>query len=296
LCILLIQIAAQNCIVNACFGWLTADFVAKCAGISMNELDPPRKPALPAQRQSELMKLLEVKGQMSVSDISAYFGVSEDTVRRDLDALAQRGALTRTHGGAVTVTTLVHRDSPFLQRLNTRTAEKQRIAKAAAALISDGETLLINGGSTTRLFAAELNQQYLTVVTNNLSVPGVLPTEVIRDVYVMGGQLRPEAQVTIGPIVASGIQISVDSAIIGVGGVTAREGLTTTVLEEASMIAAMMAAARRTIVLADSSKLGKHSFAQIAGLSAMQILVTDADPAEELAAALKEAGVQLVVA
>jgi DeoR/GlpR family transcriptional regulator of sugar metabolism len=264
--------------------------------MSMNELDPRRKPALPAQRQSELVKLLEVKGQMSVSDISDYFAVSEDTVRRDLDALAQRGALTRTHGGAVTITTLVHLDSPFLQRLNTCTAEKQRIAKAAAALIGDGETLLINGGSTTRLFAAELNQQYLTVVTNNLSIPGVLPTELTRDVYVMGGQLRPEAQVTIGPIMASGIQISVDSAIVGVGGVTAREGLTTTVLEEASMIAAMMAAARRAIVLADSSKLGKHSFAQIAGLSAMQILVTDAEPAEELAAALKEAGVQLIVA
>jgi DeoR/GlpR family transcriptional regulator of sugar metabolism len=264
--------------------------------MSMNELDPPRKPALPAQRQSELVKLLEVKGQMSVSDISDFFAVSEDTVRRDLDALAQRGALTRTHGGAVTITTLVHRDSPFLQRLNTRTAEKQRIAKAAAALISDGETLLINGGSTTRLFAAELNQQYLTVVTNNLSIPGMLPTELTRDVYVMGGQLRPEAQVTIGPIMASGIQISVDSAIVGVGGVTAREGLTTTVLEEASMIAAMMAAARRAIVLADSSKLGKHSFAQIAGLNAMQILVTDAEPAEELAAALREAGVQLIVA
>jgi DeoR family transcriptional regulator, fructose operon transcriptional repressor len=247
-----------------------AVFVAKCAESPMSELEPPRKSALPAQRQSELVKVLEVKGQM--------------------------GALTRTHGGAVTITALVHRDSPFLQRLNTRAAEKQRIAKAAAALISDGETLLVNGGSTTRLFAAELNQQYLTVVTNNLSVPGVLSTELIRDVYLMGGQFRPEAQVTIGPILAAGTQISVDSAIIGVGGITAREGLTTTVLEEASMIALMMAAARRTIVLADSSKLGKHSFAQIAGLAAMQILVTDAEPAEELAAALKEAGVQLVVA
>jgi DeoR/GlpR family transcriptional regulator of sugar metabolism len=263
---------------------------------SMNEIDLPRKPALPAQRQSELVKLLEIKGQMSVSDISEYFNVSEDTVRRDLDALAEKGALTRTHGGAVTITALVHRDSPFLQRLNTRAAEKQRIAKAAAALISDGETLLINGGSTTRLFAAELNQQHLTVVTNNLSVPGVLSTQLIRDVYMMGGQFRPEAQVTIGPVLASGIQISVDTAVIGVGGVTPREGLTTTVLEEASMIAAMMGAARRTIVLADSSKLGKHSFAQIAGLNAMQILVTDAEPSEELAAALKEAGVKLIVA
>src|SRR5258708_8732626 len=110
------------CIVNACFGWLTADFGAECAGISMNELDSPRKPALPAQRQSELVKLLEVKGQMSVSDISAYFGVSEDTVRRDLDALAQRGALTRTHGGPVTLPTPLPLDSPFLQILNTLTA------------------------------------------------------------------------------------------------------------------------------------------------------------------------------
>src|SRR6516164_5660743 len=145
----------------------------------MSELDPPRKPALPAQRQSEVIKLLEIKGQMSVSEISDYFNISEDTVRRDLDALAQKGALTRTHGGAVTITALVHRDSPFLHRLNTHTAEKQRIAKAAAALIGDGETLLINGGSTTRLFAAELSQQYLTVVTNNLSVPGVLSTDLI---------------------------------------------------------------------------------------------------------------------
>jgi DeoR family transcriptional regulator, fructose operon transcriptional repressor len=276
--------------------WFSADLWQGVQEFSMNEADLPRKTALPAQRQSELVKLLEIKGQMSVSDISEYFSVSEDTVRRDLDALAERGALTRTHGGAVTITTLVHRDSPFLQRLNIHAAEKQRIARAAVALIGDGETLLINGGSTTRLFAAELNQQYLTVVTNNLSIPGVLSTELIRDVYVMGGQFRPEAQVTIGPILAAGTQISVDSAIIGVGGVTAREGLTTTVLEEASMIAAMMIAARRTIVLADSSKLGKHSFAQIAGLGAMQILVTDAEPAEELAAALREAGVQLVVA
>jgi DeoR family transcriptional regulator, fructose operon transcriptional repressor len=262
----------------------------------MSEVDSPRKSALPAKRQNDILKLLEVKGQMSVADISNHFNVSEDTVRRDLDALAERGALTRTHGGAVTITALVHRDSPFLQRLNARTAEKQRIAKAAAALISDGETLLINGGSTTRFFASELSRQYLTVVTNNLSIPGVLATELIRDVYVMGGQFRPEAQVTIGPVLASGIQISVDTAVVGVGGVTAREGLTTTVLEEASMIAAMMAAARRTIVLADSSKLGKHSFAQIAGLNAMQILVTDAEPSEDLAAALRDAGVQLVVA
>jgi DeoR/GlpR family transcriptional regulator of sugar metabolism len=262
----------------------------------MNDLDPPRKTALPAKRQTELVELLQVRGQMLVADIAEYFQVSEDTVRRDLDSLAERGALTRTHGGAVAITALVHRDSPFLQRLNSRTAEKQRIAKAAMALIEDGETLLINGGSTTRFFATELIQQNLTIVTNNLAIPGALSSELGAEIYLLGGQFRAGPQVTIGLVSLSGIRVAVDTAIIGVGGVTAREGLSTTILEEASMIAAMIQAARRTIVVADSSKLGKHSFAQICPLTSIQILVTDAEPPRELHTALEDARVQIVLA
>lgn len=174
--------------------------------------------------------------------------------------------------------------------------KKKRIADAAIELIEDGETLLINGGSTTRLFAAQLRRRNITVVTNNLSVPGTLPAEVARDVYILGGHYKEDAQVTIGPVVASGVPISVDTAIIGVGGITTREGLTTTVLEEASMIASMIAVARRTIVLADASKLGKCSFAQIGPLSSMQILISDSAPDQELTKALPEAGVQLILA
>lgn len=229
---------------------------------------------------------------MSVRELAAYFEISDDTVRRDLDLLASQGLLTRTHGGAVAITALVHRDSTFMQRMGTRTQEKKRIADAAIELIEDGETLLINGGSTTRLFAAQLRRRNITVVTNNLSVPGTLPAEVARDVYILGGHYKEDAQVTIGPVVASGVPISVDTAIIGVGGITTREGLTTTVLEEASMIASMIAVARRTIVLADASKLGKCSFAQIGPLSSMQILISDSAPDQELA----EAGVQLILA
>jgi DeoR/GlpR family transcriptional regulator of sugar metabolism len=261
----------------------------------MNDLDRPRKNALPAKRQTELVELLQVRGQMLVADIAEYFQVSEDTVRRDLDALAGRGALTRTHGGAVAITALVHRDSPFFQRLNSRTAEKQHIARAAAALIGDGETLLINGGSTTRFFAAELTQSNLTIVTNNLAIPGSLSGELDAEIYLLGGQFRAGPQVTIGPVAPAGIQVAVDTAVIGVGGVTAREGLSTTILEEASMIAGMIAVARRTIAVADSTKLGKHSFAQIGPLTAIQLLVTDAEPPRELRTALEDARVQIVV-
>ena len=261
-------------------------------------MDPQLKPenALPAKRHAELLQLLLSRGQMSVRELAAYFEISDDTVRRDLDLLASQGLLTRTHGGAVAITALVHRDSTFMQRMGTRTQEKKRIADAAIELIEDGETLLINGGSTTRLFAAQLRRRNITVVTNNLSVPGTLPAEVARDVYILGGHYKEDAQVTIGPVVASGVPISVDTAIIGVGGITTREGLTTTVLEEASMIASMIAVARRTIVLADASKLGKCSFAQIGPLSSMQILISDSAPDQELTKALPEAGVQLILA
>ena len=252
--------------------------------------------ALPAKRHAELLQLLQSRGQMSVRELAAHFEISDDTVRRDLDLLAGQSLLTRTHGGAVALTALVHRDSTFMQRMGTRTEEKRRIANAATELIEDGETLLINGGSTTRLFAAQLRRRNLTVVTNNLSVPGALSAEVTRDVYLVGGQYKEDAQVTIGPVAASGIPISVDTAVIGVGGITAREGLTTTVLEEASMIASMINVARRTIVLADASKLGNCSFAHIGPLSSMQILISNTSPDEELTRALAEAKVQFILA
>jgi DeoR/GlpR family transcriptional regulator of sugar metabolism len=112
--------------------WFTADLWQSVQEYSMNEADLPRKTALPAQRQNELVKLLEIKGQMSVSDISEYFSVSEDTVRRDLDALAEKGALTRTHGGAVTITAL--RGSTFALRKSNELLRRRRRSSATARL------------------------------------------------------------------------------------------------------------------------------------------------------------------
>ena len=162
------------------------------------------------------------------------------------------------------------------------------------ALVGDGETLIINGGSTTRAFAAALGvRRNLTVVTNNLGIPSALGGEAVRDVYILGGQYRAEAQVTIGEIGFGSVTgISADTAVIGVGGLSATGGLSTTILAEAGMIAA----ARRTIVLADSSKCGHDSFAQIAPLARIDSLVTNAAPAAELGRALEEAGVELVIA
>ena len=255
-----------------------------------------RDGVLPAKRHAELLRLLRAKGQMTVNELAGYFDVSGDTIRRDLDLLASQGLLERTHGGAVAFENLVHRDSTFNQRMGHRVSAKKRIARAAAQLIKDGETLLVNGGSTTRFFTAELNRRNLTIVTNNLSVPSTVAVECVRDLYLLGGQYKGDALVTVGPILMSGVSITVDSAVVGVGGITVNEGLTTTVLEEATMIAAMIAAARRTIVLADASKFGKRVFAHIAPLDRIEILVTDEEPPEDLREALNAARVKVIVA
>ena len=260
--------------------------------------DPNRESTLPAKRHLELVELIRGKGQMTVNELSSHFGVSGDTVRRDLDLLANQGLLKRTHGGAVAMDNLVHEDSTFMQRMSTRVPAKRRIARAASQLIGDGETLLLNGGSTTRFFAAELgSKRNLTVVTNNLTIPATLPPECVRDVYILGGQYKGDAQVVIGAVgFVAAASISVDSAVIGIGGISIKEGLTTTVLEEAFMILSMINAAKRTIVLADASKLGHSAFAQIAPLKRISALVTDVEPPLELAKALEEAQVDLIIA
>lgn len=262
----------------------------------MREADP--RDTLPARRRSELVRLARSHGQVIVNELAGLFDVSVDTIRRDLDLLAERGLLTRTHGGAVASDGLVTRDTTFPERLKTHKHAKERIARAAVSLVSDGETLVINGGSTTRAFAAGLHaRRDLTVVTNNLAIPGVLPGEAVRDVYVLGGQFRAEAQVTIGEVrFASVTGISTDTAVIGVGGIGAASGLSTTLLAEAVMIADMIASAKRTVVLADASKFGHDAFAHIVPLARVHVLVTDQEPARDLVRALGEAKVDLVVA
>jgi DeoR/GlpR family transcriptional regulator of sugar metabolism len=250
-----------------------------------------------ARRHQELLQLVETKGQMSVGELAHHFAVSDDTIRRDLQNLQRRNLLLRTHGGAVSTALLVHRETPFLTRANAFADAKSRIGRAAVQLISDGETLIINGGSTTFAFAASLGpRRNLTLVTNNVVMLSVLPAEAIQDVYLLGGQYRQNLGSTVGNVGFSSGNISVDTAVLGVSGVTATDGLSTTVLEEASMLARMITSARRTIVIADASKLGSYAFAQIAPLSAINTLVTDASPPPELSQALSEANVEVIVA
>jgi DeoR family transcriptional regulator, fructose operon transcriptional repressor len=206
----------------------------------------------------------------------------------------------RTYGGAVSLSTVSRTDRAVGQRLALQEQEKEKIAALAAALVQDGSTIMINGGTTTLALARSLRQHRdLTVATNNLLVPGALPPTAIRDIYVFGGAVRSLTLATIGPVsfrANSGaeLDISCDLALIGVGAVSADAGYTTSNLAEAAMMQEMISRAARVAILADSSKFGRRLFAQVSELGSADYLITDTMPPPDLRDALAANAVELI--
>ena len=253
--------------------------------------------SLPARRRADLAQYVREPAQATVAELAGIFQVSADTVRRDLDHLARHGVLTRTHGGAVPMEELATADTPLMNRRDTQREAKERIGRAAARLVENGETVIINGG-TTALEAARalVGLRNLTIVTNNLLVPSEVPQDAVRDLYVLGGMCRIRSMVTIGPVGFTGTRgIRADVALIGVGGVS-ENGYSTSHLGEAQMMQQMIESASRVVILADASKFGRHAFVHICALEDSTALVTNALPQPDLDQALREADVDIIVA
>jgi DeoR/GlpR family transcriptional regulator of sugar metabolism len=251
-------------------------------------------PALPVKRHRELLCLLRVRDQITVREVASQFKVSMETARRDLDLLASKGLLTRSYGGAVAVEMATLQRGKPLRQMTSRLLEEKRLERLLHQVIKDGETVLLSGGSTTRCCAEELGGRDLNIVTNNLDIS--LDSVTVAQVYILGGRCLRDARVTVGPLIISGMDITVDSAVIDVDGITVKEGLSKSNPEEALMTSQMIAAAQRTIVVADSSKFGRKSFARIGPLGSMQVLITDKEPPDDLAHALAEARVEVLIA
>jgi DeoR/GlpR family transcriptional regulator of sugar metabolism len=251
-------------------------------------------PALPGKRHRELLRLLCVRDQMTIREVASHFKVSVDTARRDLDLLASQGLLTRTYGGAVAIQQTEPQRGKPLPEMTTRLLTEKRLARLLHQVIKDGETLLLNGGPATRCWAQELGSRDLNIVTNHLDLP--FDSVAVARVYILGGRCLRDAPVTVGPMIISGMNITVDSAVIGVDGITVKEGLSKNNPEEGLITSQMIAAAQRTIVVADSSIFAKKSFARIGPLESMQVLITDKEPPNDLAHALDEARVEVIVA
>ncbi len=267
--------------------------------MTLSDAASPRR--LPAGRKVELAGYVAEAGEVTVAQLAERFDVSPDTIRRDLDQLDSDGVLIRTHGGAVSLSAVPRPDTGLDVRLRLQTQAKERIAALAATLVRDGQTIMVNAGTTTlALIHALADHRDLTVATNSLRGATELSPAVYRDLYVFGGAVRVSAQATLGPVRFPAwadkpeVDIRCDVALIGVGAVGSDVGYSTSNLVEASMMSEMMDRADTVAVLADTSKFGRRLFAQIADLGRADYLVTDAAPPQDLAVALRDAGVEVL--
>jgi DeoR family transcriptional regulator, aga operon transcriptional repressor len=237
------------------------------------------------------MERLSDGGTVGVAELCADLGVSAATIRRDLEQLERQRLLRRTHGGAVAHG--VSYELPLRYKGSRHHEEKRRIAIEAAMRIAEGSAIGLTGGTTTTEVArAVADRAGLTVVTNALNIASELAVRPNVKLLVTGGVARSESYELVGPLAEATLAgLHLDVVFLGVDGIAPGEGCTTHHEVEAHTNMSLIGRARRTVVVADGSKLGRTAFAQICGLDRIDELITDTTADSSVVAALEDAGV-----
>jgi DeoR family transcriptional regulator of aga operon len=248
------------------------------------------------KRRSTILDLLEKRGDISVVSMSKMFKVSEVTIRNDLAKLEEKGLLIRTRGGAIKKVPITY-DLSLNQRLNKNKFEKQKIGKRAMEYIKNGDTIVMDSGSTTLEVAKNLKAfKDIKLITNSLPIADLVADFNGVEVIVPGGILRKEMRSLIGPMAERNLMnYHCDIAFLAVDGIEANEGIYTPVIHEATLCQIMMQVSNKVVVVCDSSKFLRKSFVKIAPISDVDIIITDTGiPAAEKAR-IKELQVELVI-
>ena len=239
-------------------------------------------------RRRALLDALQRDGAVQVRQLAAELSCSEMTVRRDLDALERDGVVRRVHGGAIRVQ-LRRDEMPYAARALEATEAKQRIGRAVAALIDDGETVILDSGTTTLEVARALRGRPVTVLPLGLRALLELADDDAVSLISPGGDVRPGELVVTGDLAEVAFErLRFDTLVLGCCGLHEREGVTTHVPADARVKRAALRAARRTVLASDATKIGQVTFGHVCSLAQAQRLVTDADP--ELTSSLEAAG------
>ena len=250
----------------------------------------------PNPRQSLLLDEVRARGSVTVEALSDQFGVTLQTVRRDVKLLSDAGLLARFHGGVRLPSSTVE-NIAYRQRQQLNSNGKQRIAKRVAKAVPNGCSLIINIGTTTEAIARELlHHKGLRVITNNLNVAAILSDNPDCEVIVAGGVVRSRDRGIIGEVTAEFIrQFKVDIGLIGISGIEADGTLRDFDYREVSVAKAIIEHSREVWLAADHSKFNRPAMVELARLEQIDMLFTDAEPPAPFPALLAEAGVQLVV-
>ncbi len=251
----------------------------------------------PNPRQVELLEALRDLGSASVEALAARFGVTSQTVRRDVKLLAEAGHLTRFHGG-VRVPTSTTENINYRQRQTLNAAGKQRIARAVARAVPDNCSLVINIGTTTEAIARELlRHRGLRVITNNLNVAAILADNNDCEVIVAGGVVRSRDRGIVGEATVDFItQFKVDIGLIGISGIETDGTLRDYDYREVKVARTIIAQSRQVWLAADQAKFNRQAMVELGDLSQIDVLFTDAEPPEPFPDLLREAGVRYEVA
>nr|WP_315853684.1 DeoR/GlpR family DNA-binding transcription regulator [Rubripirellula tenax] len=246
-------------------------------------------------RRERLREFVQARGFASLGELAASLEVSESTIRRDLEQLEREGLARRTHGGAFWTG-----ESDTIQVFENRRDDswpaKVAIGEAAAAMVEDHDTILLDGGSTTYELARQLVQRPLQVVTNSLPVAHLLSTSESIDLVMIGGCVRGRTAVTIGPMADAMLRsINVGKAFLSVAGITERGFFNSNMMLVESE-KAMLESADRSVVVADSSKFGKVSLSRLCGLDEVDTVITDTGLQSQWKEQLESTGVELVLA
>ncbi|WP_375384050.1 DeoR/GlpR family DNA-binding transcription regulator [uncultured Microbacterium sp.] len=257
------------------------------------------------ERQELIERILLDEGRVAVLELAGRFEVTTETVRRDLDALERAGALRRVHGGAVALERGSTSEPSIADRTHQRSAAKRAIGRRALDLLGDDfrGSIFLDAGTTTAAVADQLVARLSStggtaeVVTHSLTLAHALAPADAISLSLIGGRVRGVTAAAVGADTVRAIEgLRPDIAFIGANGVSAGFGISTPDPEEAAVKRAIVRSARRVVVVADAAKLGRELLVSFAPLTAVDVLVTDAEPDDALAAALADDGVEVWVA
>ncbi|MHA7218843.1 DeoR/GlpR family DNA-binding transcription regulator [Arthrobacter sp. MDT1-48-3] len=251
------------------------------------------------ERYRQISKLVSADGRVTVASLSSRFGITKETVRRDLALLENDGVLRRVHGGAIAGSGATTNESSLSSRAAQHSPEKKRIAEAALAMAPATGAVVLDAGSTTGALAELLVDEArpgLAVVTHSVPIAALVSNAGLS-VELVGGRVRALTSAAVGSsTVAHFARLRSDVAFIGANGITAGFGLSTPDVDEAAVKTSIVRSARRVVLLADSSKFSEESLISFAYLEDIDALITDRAPRGTLADALADSDVEVIVA
>jgi DeoR family fructose operon transcriptional repressor len=251
------------------------------------------------ERHQAIAELVATRGRVAVTELASHFDVTTETVRRDLSQLERLKLLRRVHGGAVSMRSVTMLEAQLSDRDQAQAAEKERIGRAAAALLPEGGcTLLIDAGSTTSRLAGQLpsNEQW-TVITHAVPIAAMLAPLPHVELHLLPGRVRTATQAAVGHATVEAIRhFRADLAFVGTNGISVRHGLSTPDAEEAATKRAIIESASRVVVLSDATKVGQERTVSFADLEDLDVLVTDDSIEAADKKSFEAAGVEVVTA